>query len=132
MPDERVLYSVPQVQNSSVLAILQNVFCPWESSLVNGALGLMSATSNGHACAATVIRFKPMFALSFFREELRWSREISAIQQNAGGGCKMTTEDILQIRISLVGIVPPIWRRIQIPSTYSFWDLHVAIQDAMG
>ncbi|MCD6135752.1 plasmid pRiA4b ORF-3 family protein, partial [Candidatus Bipolaricaulota bacterium] len=44
----------------------------------------------------------------------------------------MTTEDILQIRISLVDIVPPIWRRIQIPSTYSFWDLHVAIQDAMG
>jgi hypothetical protein len=42
------------------------------------------------------------------------------------------TEDVLQLRISLVGIVPPIWRRIQIPSTYSFWDLHVAIQDAMG
>ncbi len=44
----------------------------------------------------------------------------------------MTTKDVLQIRISLVGVVPPIWRRIQIPSTYSFWDLHVAIQDAMG
>ena len=44
----------------------------------------------------------------------------------------MTTKDVLQLRISLVGIVPPIWRRIQIPSTYSFWDLHVAIQDAMG
>jgi len=44
----------------------------------------------------------------------------------------MTTKEVLQIRISLVGIVPPIWRRIQIPSTYSFWDLHVAIQDAIG
>jgi len=44
----------------------------------------------------------------------------------------VTTKDVLQVRISLVGIVPPIWRRIQIPSTYSFWDLHVAIQDAMG
>jgi hypothetical protein len=25
-----------------------------------------------------------------------------------------------------------VWRRIQVPETYSFWDLHVAIQDAMG
>ena len=24
------------------------------------------------------------------------------------------------------------WRRIQVPEHYSFWDLHVAIQDAMG
>ncbi|MGB2927732.1 MAG: plasmid pRiA4b ORF-3 family protein, partial [Desulfobacterales bacterium] len=27
---------------------------------------------------------------------------------------------------------PKIWRRIQVPSKYSFWDLHVAIQDSMG
>lgn len=27
---------------------------------------------------------------------------------------------------------PLVWRRIQVPTTYSFWDLHVAIQDAMG
>jgi hypothetical protein len=26
---------------------------------------------------------------------------------------------------------PPIWRRIEVPGTYPFWDLHVAIQDAM-
>lgn len=24
------------------------------------------------------------------------------------------------------------WRRIQVPDEYTFWDLHVAIQDAMG
>jgi hypothetical protein len=44
----------------------------------------------------------------------------------------MTAKQVLQMRVSLVGIVPVIWRRIQIPTTYSFWDLHVAIQDAMG
>ncbi len=27
---------------------------------------------------------------------------------------------------------PLVWRRIQVPESYSFWDLHVAIQDAMG
>lgn len=39
---------------------------------------------------------------------------------------------IYQFKISLREIAPPIWRRIQVPSTYSFWDLHIAIQDAMG
>ncbi len=29
-------------------------------------------------------------------------------------------------------IYPSIWRRIQVPVDYTFWDLHVAIQDAMG
>jgi len=39
---------------------------------------------------------------------------------------------VYQFKISLIGIEPSIWRRIQVPGTYSFWDLHVAIQDAMG
>ena len=43
-----------------------------------------------------------------------------------------TTKKVLQFRVSLQGIEPPIWRRIQVPSAYSFWDLHVAIQDSMG
>jgi hypothetical protein len=29
-------------------------------------------------------------------------------------------------------ILPLIWRRIQVPSDYNFWALHVAIQDSMG
>ena len=41
-------------------------------------------------------------------------------------------ETVLQFRVSLLGISPEIWRRIIVPTTYSFWDLHVAIQDAMG
>lgn len=39
---------------------------------------------------------------------------------------------VYQFKITLEEIDPPIWRRIQVPETYSFWDLHVAIQDAMG
>lgn len=38
----------------------------------------------------------------------------------------------LQFRIELLDIEPLIWRQIEVPSTYSFWDLHVAIQDSMG
>lgn len=39
---------------------------------------------------------------------------------------------ILRFKITLKGIKPPIWRRIEIPSSATFWALHVAIQDAMG
>ena len=37
-----------------------------------------------------------------------------------------------QFKITLQDVKPAVWRRIQTPSGYSFWDLHVAIQDAMG
>lgn len=37
-----------------------------------------------------------------------------------------------QFKVTLKGIEPPIWRRIVVPATYHFWELHVAIQDAMG
>lgn len=45
---------------------------------------------------------------------------------------KKNYENVLQFKITLKHIKPPIWRRIQVPETYSFWDLHTAIQDAMG
>lgn len=40
--------------------------------------------------------------------------------------------EIYQFKITLKGTAPPVWRRIQVPGSYSLWDLHVAIQDAMG
>ncbi len=39
---------------------------------------------------------------------------------------------MMRFRVELVGIDPPIWRRIEVPANYSLWDLHVAIQDSMG
>lgn len=41
-------------------------------------------------------------------------------------------EHVCQCLIVLPRTEPLVWRRIQIPEAYSFWDLHVAIQDAMG
>lgn len=38
----------------------------------------------------------------------------------------------LQFLIVLAGTQPLVWRRILVPERYTFWDLHVAIQDAMG
>ena len=41
-------------------------------------------------------------------------------------------EYVCQFLIVLSNTDPLVWRRIQVPESYSFWDLHVAIQDAMG
>lgn len=40
--------------------------------------------------------------------------------------------NIYQFKISLLGVSPKVWRRIQVPENYKFSDLHDAIQDAMG
>jgi len=39
---------------------------------------------------------------------------------------------VCQFLIVLPRTNPLVWRRIQVPEGYSFWDLHVAIQDSMG
>lgn len=45
---------------------------------------------------------------------------------------KKKFSNVYQFKVTLLGVRPPIWRRIQVPESYTFWDLHVAIQDAMG
>jgi len=45
---------------------------------------------------------------------------------------KKPYKNILQFKISIIETDPPVWRRIQVPEYYTFYDLHVAIQDAMG
>lgn len=45
---------------------------------------------------------------------------------------KKKFEKVYQFKVTLEDTKPPIWRRIQVPETYTFWDLHVDIQDAMG
>ncbi len=40
--------------------------------------------------------------------------------------------EVYRFRITLREVDPPIWRLIEVPATATFWDLHVAIQDAMG
>lgn len=45
---------------------------------------------------------------------------------------KRKFDQVYQFKVILKGVKPPVWRRIQVPETYTFWDLHVAVQDAMG
>jgi len=45
---------------------------------------------------------------------------------------KRPFKTVFQFKITLIGTEPPVWRRIQVPGSYTFYDLHVAIQNAMG
>ncbi len=45
---------------------------------------------------------------------------------------KKKFDNVYQFKVTLLGVSPPVWRRIQVPEPYTFWDLHVAVQDAMG
>lgn len=45
---------------------------------------------------------------------------------------KKPYNSVRQFKITLIGTEPPVWRRIQVPDYFTFYDLHVAIQDAMG
>lgn len=47
---------------------------------------------------------------------------------------KPTDKDkaVFQFKITLNDSSPRVWRRISVPRTYSFFDLHTAIQSAMG
>ncbi|MCK5646367.1 MAG: plasmid pRiA4b ORF-3 family protein [Anaerolineales bacterium] len=44
----------------------------------------------------------------------------------------MNSTQVYQFKVELKIVNPTIWRRILVPAEYTFWDLHVAIQDVMG
>lgn len=44
---------------------------------------------------------------------------------------KKIFENVYQLKLSMKGITPQIWRRIQVPENYTFLDLHNAIQAVM-
>lgn len=44
---------------------------------------------------------------------------------------KSPYETIFRFKLTLRDTAPPIWRRIEVPGSYAFYDLHVAFQNVM-
>jgi transcriptional regulator with XRE-family HTH domain len=66
-------------------------------------------------------------------ESGRGSKSAAGAGQRAGARQARTrTARVYQFRVALKDVKPEVWRRIVVPAHYTFWDLHVAIQDAMG
>ncbi len=82
---------------------------------------------------------KLLKAAEHFREFDRF-RGIAPAAANEDGGREVVFNTprrrpfttVLQLEVTLIGTKPPVWRRIQVPASYTFYDLHVAIQNAMG
>ncbi len=55
-----------------------------------------------------------------------------AVEITISGPRRKPYRSVLQFKIWLMGTKPAVWRRIRVPDYYTFYDLHVAIQDAMG
>ena len=49
-----------------------------------------------------------------------------------GGAARVPSRLATRFRVELLAMPCPIWREILVSASYSFWDLHVAIQDAIG
>lgn len=54
------------------------------------------------------------------------------MKKNTRAKSVRTPVSVFQFKITLNESDPNVWRRIVVPKEYSFFDLHVAIQDAMG
>ncbi len=46
--------------------------------------------------------------------------------------CEDRFRSVFCFKITLAHVQPEVWRRIEVPDSYSFWDLHVAITDVFG
>lgn len=53
-------------------------------------------------------------------------------KQKAAGRRKKDNTSILQLKITLKSIAPPVWRRLQVPGKTTLGELHQMIQAAMG
>lgn len=73
-----------------------------------------------------------MGSLCFTAISLDFKVLCGKILNNSPSWSLMSRRLAYQFKITLKDIKPSIWRRIQVSDLYSFWDLHVAIQDAMG
>lgn len=66
-------------------------------------------------------------------EEMALATRAPASPRHRSGAAKPTgATRIVQLKISLAHISPPIWRRVLVPETMTLGDLHEVIQIAMG
>ncbi|MEI8140138.1 MAG: plasmid pRiA4b ORF-3 family protein [bacterium] len=60
------------------------------------------------------------------------SKSVKRTTSSGVYSCPQPFLKVYQFKVTLLETDPPVWRRIQVPGCYSFWDLHCAITDAFG
>ena len=57
---------------------------------------------------------------------------VRAVAEFAASGAPRSIDQVAQLKVSLAGFRPPIWRRVLVPATVTLGDLHVMIQVLFG
>ena len=55
-----------------------------------------------------------------------------AVAEFAGSGAPRSIDQVGELKVSLAGFRPPVWRRVQLPVTAALADLHEVIQVLFG
>jgi len=55
-----------------------------------------------------------------------------AVAEFAASGAPLSIEQVAELRISLSGVRPPVWRRVRLPAAATLADLHQTIQVLFG
>jgi hypothetical protein len=105
---------------------------PVAFAITNGVLARETAPAELLEHLAGALRFCEEWQADASGDRDREHEEQAHIRRETSSSGMAATPQVYQFKLVLVGVEPPIWRRIQVPETYSFWDLHVALQDAMG
>jgi hypothetical protein len=57
---------------------------------------------------------------------------VQAVAEFVASGAPRSIDQVAQLKVSLAGFRPPIWRRVLVPATATLGDLHVVIQVLFG
>ena len=105
---------------------------PWDALDRLHAKGLIGDARNRNLSVAledkAFERGRELFAQWFGAPSTEPVKKITARTKTTA----TTTATVHQFKITLDHVKPAVWRRIQLPSDATFWDLHCAINDAMG
>ncbi|MFY9552422.1 MAG: plasmid pRiA4b ORF-3 family protein [Thermoanaerobaculia bacterium] len=53
-------------------------------------------------------------------------------QPGSNGSTQKPLSDVLRLKVVLLEVVPPVWRRVQVPANLTLRQLHAVLQCAMG
>ena len=68
----------------------------------------------------------------FFEASVKQNRKVMETKKQISASRNIPPRQIFQLKITLDESSPKIWRRIAVPSNYTFFQLHIAIQNAFG
>ncbi|MEI6789152.1 MAG: plasmid pRiA4b ORF-3 family protein [bacterium] len=119
--------SMNDLESLAAYHLASGEISPYDASLILNKvpMGQLGYATGNEAFAA--LEFKPAPG-----ESVSDQREAKQVRSPKTFPFPLHYTEVYQFKITLCETEPFVWRRIQVPGCYSFWDLHCAIIDAFG